>query len=460
MRATIVGTLLVVLVLGPGSAGAQVSQPNADVARGVQQVWEGEYEAAVLTLDGAVRALAGRPAGRADLLRAHLYLGVAYLGLDQPAKAQAAFAGALRLDPKLELDPKEFSKRTQLAFEAARAAAGLQPSLPPGPAVDGDALSCEALKTSRSAPAFEAYLKRFPNGVCAGLADVRLAELRGPQVADAQGPKPTPTPLPAPAPTPQPMPRPQPTTTPAPAVAGPAPVPGETGAGTVRTNPKDGLDYVWIPAGTFEMGCVPGDHDCERDEKPRHRVTISQGFLLGRTEVTVDAYKRFAPLPGGNHDGGYPVVNVSWNNAVTFCSWSGGRLPTEAQWEYAARGGVSGEIYPWTGASHDMVNYDGTGGRDVWDGVSPVASFPANRFGLHDMAGNVWEWVSDWYGQSYYAASPAADPTGPASGPGRVLRGGSWVSFPGVLRASVRHDFSPSYRSHGIGFRCVRDPLP
>jgi hypothetical protein len=120
MRAMIVRILVAVLVLGPGSASAQVSQPTADVAKGVQQVWEGEYEAAVLTLDGAVRALAGRPAARGELVRAYLYLGVAYLGLEQPGKAQAAFTGALLVNPKLTLDPKEFSKRTQLAFEATQ----------------------------------------------------------------------------------------------------------------------------------------------------------------------------------------------------------------------------------------------------------------------------------------------------------------------------------------------------
>ena len=120
---------------------------------------------------------------------------------------------------------------------------------------------------------------------------------------------------------------------------------------TVNMNPKDGLKYVWIPAGTFVMGCSPGDHECFDDEKPSHRVTISKGFWLGQTEVTVGGYKRFVTVTGrqmpsaplfnsGWENDGMPITDVTWNDAHDFCIWAGGRLPTEAEWEYAARGGA------------------------------------------------------------------------------------------------------------------------
>jgi formylglycine-generating enzyme required for sulfatase activity/serine/threonine protein kinase len=265
-----------------------------------------------------------------------------------------------------------------------------------------------------------------------------------------------------PAATPAPLPTSASTRLPAPAVA-PAP--------SLRTNALDGLDYVRIPPGTFQMGCVPGD-SCDLDEQPRHPVTLGRELWMGRTEVTVGAYTRFTsgtrrsmPLaPAWNadwRDESHPMVNVTWEDARAFCEWSGGRLPTEAEWEYAARGGREGAIYPWGNTiSHEQANFEGVQGSDQWANTSPVGSFAANGFGLHDMAGNVWEWMADWYGETYYSGAPSTDPKGPPSGKSRVVRGGSWLTNARTLRASARPWLGPSDRYGALGFRCVRDAAP
>ena len=228
----------------------------------------------------------------------------------------------------------------------------------------------------------------------------------------------------------------------------------------------DKLDWVRIPAGTFQMGCVPGDSQCDDDESPRHAVAMTRGFWMMTNLVTVAGYRAYSEatghgLPGQPDWNGddHPVVNVSWDDAVAYCTWAGGRLPTEAEWEDAARGGKDGLIYPWgSEISPDNANYSGTGGRDQWMNTSPVGSFEANGFGLFDMAGNVWEWCADWYGSNYYGSSPVADPKGPSSESGRVLRGGSWGDYPRRLRTSYRTSVGPSGRSFNFfGFRCVRD---
>jgi formylglycine-generating enzyme required for sulfatase activity len=228
-------------------------------------------------------------------------------------------------------------------------------------------------------------------------------------------------------------------------------------AGQVRENPKDGLKYVWIPPGTFMMGCSPGDKECYSDEKPSHRVTISKGFWMGQTEVTVGAYKRFVAATGrqmpnapgfnsGWANDNMPIVYVMWNDARDYCTWAGGRLPTEAEWEYAARGGSTEARY---GNLDEIAWYV----RNSGDQTHEVAQKRANGFGLFDMLGNVWEWVNDWYGENCYAASPERDPRGPDRGGYRVLRGGSWGDGPGVVRVSGRTGVSPGYAVSG-GFRC------
>ena len=177
-------------------------------------------------------------------------------------------------------------------------------------------------------------------------------------------------------------------------------------------NGTDGLPYVWLPAGAFQMGCVPQDRECDIDEK-RHSARIETGFYIGKTEVTVAAFARFRPpgaMPDPPHfDIGWqmkdnPIVKVSWDEAESYCEWAGGRLPTEVEMEYAARGGSTDEIYPWgNDIAGQTVNY--RGGK--WPGrTMPVGTGPPNAWGLYGMAGNAAEWVGDWYSQLYYEIAP------------------------------------------------------
>jgi formylglycine-generating enzyme required for sulfatase activity len=246
------------------------------------------------------------------------------------------------------------------------------------------------------------------------------------------------------------------------------------GAGTVRVNPKDGLKYVWIPPGTFMLGCSPGDSECESNEKPPHQVTITKGFWLGQTVVTVEAYKRFTEATGrqmppepvepypvepvnegkslnpGWGDEAMPIVDVTWFDAQAYCSWAGGRLPTEAEWEYAARAGSTEARY---GSLDEVAWYDSNSGGQT----HPVGQKRANGFGLYDMLGNEWEWVNDWYDEKYYQNSPSHDPAGPTSGTLRVLLGGSWINDPRNVRVSGRIRSDPGYRGVNVGFRCGRE---
>ena len=237
---------------------------------------------------------------------------------------------------------------------------------------------------------------------------------------------------------------------------------------TVPTNPRDRQEYVFIPPGKFKMGCVPKDTRCEANEKPQHEVTISQGFWMGRTELEVSAYQRFVDdkklkMPGATNYNprwrttNYPMVLVKWEEAKAFCTWAGGRLPTEAEWEYAARAGMTDEVYPLNDEnSRDKANFYGKHGNDRFEEAAPVRSFDANGFNLFDMAGNVWEWVEDWYSPAYYAESPAADPHGSAAGKEHVIRGGSFESDPKQhLRLSFRK--SQGGAAYHVGFRCVLD---
>jgi sulfatase modifying factor 1 len=240
---------------------------------------------------------------------------------------------------------------------------------------------------------------------------------------------------------------------------------------TVPTSKVDRLEYVHILAGSFKMGCVQGDKRCEASEKPQHPVTISKGFWMGRTEVEVGAYgrfvgqsgKKFKMPPATRYNKGWsttnlPMMMVTWDEANAYCGWAGGRLPTEAEWEYVARAGKDDEIYPLDAAnSRDKANFDGKKGNDIYDWLAPVRSFDENPFHLYDMAGNVWEWVSDFYSPDYYKVSPKVDPKGPETGKEHVKRGGSFESDWQVnLRISVRQPQGTTFL-YRVGFRCVLD---
>ena len=225
---------------------------------------------------------------------------------------------------------------------------------------------------------------------------------------------------------------------------------------------KDGSFMNLIPAGSFEMG----DHfnKGKDNEKPVHMVELD-AFYMDNHEVTVGQFKQFVNQSSYNRwndvakyspGDDYPMVYVSWNDAVAYAKWAGKRLPTEAEWEYAARGGLIGKRYPWGDElTHDDANYHGTGGKDQWEFCPPVGSFAANGYGLYDMAGNVWEWCADWYASDYYSKLSAKNPLGPNTGQIRVLRVGSWRDIYYYLRVAYRGRSVPSAPSNDVGFRCV-----
>lgn len=218
-------------------------------------------------------------------------------------------------------------------------------------------------------------------------------------------------------------------------------------ASSVRTNPKDGLRYVWIPPGKFTMGCSPGDSECYGNERPAHQVTITKGFWLGQTEVTQAAYQRVVGTDPSHFKGAnLPVEEVSWDEAQAYCRAVGSRLPTEAEWEYAARAGSGLSRY----GDIDRIAWytSNSGGR-----THEVAQKQPNAFGLYDMLGNVWEWPANW--DEAYAPGSIVDPTGPASGQYRALRGGSGNADPGNARVSGRNRYEPGNRSNVIGLRCA-----
>ncbi|MBV9764900.1 MAG: formylglycine-generating enzyme family protein [Acidobacteriaceae bacterium] len=233
---------------------------------------------------------------------------------------------------------------------------------------------------------------------------------------------------------------------------GPVPrFPDLRSAGQVRENPKDTLRYVWIPPGKFMMGCSPGDSECFDDEKPPHEVNITRGFWIGQTAVTQAAYERVMKNNPSHFKGSdLPVENVSWNDAKAYCEAVGMRLPTEAEWEYAARAGSTEARYA---ATDQVAWYSGNSKNQT----HPVAAKASNAWGLYDTLGNVWEWMEDWYDSGYYRQNVSIDPSGPNASTEnrRVLRGGSWYSVPRVVRVSDRSGYEPAIRFDDLGFRCA-----
>ncbi len=243
--------------------------------------------------------------------------------------------------------------------------------------------------------------------------------------------------------------------------------PGDTGYGSVDEGYGACADMVPIPSGCFNMGDAFADG--WPDELPVHEVCLS-AFEMDRHEITNAEYAECvgdgrctAPKSSNSYSrvtyygdsayNNYPVIWMEWHQVEEFCAWAGKRLPTEAEWEYAARGGLAGKRYPWgdTISSTD-ANYD----MNIGD-TTEVESYAANGYGLYDMAGNVWEWVADWFDENYYSVSPTNDPTGSANGLHHVKRGGSFDHSTFGLRAANRCDFCHADR-HGnnLGGRCAR----
>jgi sulfatase modifying factor 1 len=289
--------------------------------------------------------------------------------------------------------------------------------------------------------------------------------------------------------------------------------------GPVHSSSTHGIEQVEVPAGRFLMGDHFGEGYPADGETPVHAVRLD-GFSMDATTVTVDDFRRFveqtayvteaerfgfsavfhlelrarrlnpaganpvpgtawwvtvpgacwhAPLgPGSRADEDHPVVHVSWNDAQAYCAWAGRRLPHEAQWEYAARGGLQGHRYAWgdelvPGGEHHCNIFQGRFPVEntIDDGflsTAPVRTFPANGFGLFQMAGNVWEWCQDWFLPRYYRRSPEENPPGPPFGEGRVMRGGSFLchdSYCNRYRVAARSRNSPDSSSSNCGFRTV-----
>ncbi len=261
-------------------------------------------------------------------------------------------------------------------------------------------------------------------------------------------------------------------------------------------------DMVWIPAGSFDMG----SNDGEGDEKPVHRVYVD-GFWMGQYEVTVWRWGQFVNEtkyrteaekkgygyawtganieevsganwrnPGFEQDDQHPVTQISWNDAVAYCEWltrkmgTAYRLPTEAEWEYACRAGRRTKYY-WGDNFSSAYQYANFADRntdfswsdktqnDGFKNTSPVGNYDPNGSGLYDMSGNVWEWCQDWYGEKYYGVSPERNPTGPESGPFRVLRGGSWYTYVYYSRAALRYWVIPLLQSGDLGFRVTASSM-
>ena len=232
------------------------------------------------------------------------------------------------------------------------------------------------------------------------------------------------------------------------------------------------MPMVNVPAGDFIMGSSISDAQAAGAEKPQHAVYLD-AFQIDKYEVTnalykqcVDAGKCYAPSTWSSYTrntyygdpsfDNYPVINVSWYDAKAYCEWAGKQLPTEAQWEKAARG-TDGRIYPW-GNTWDATKLNSLVSNSSPGDATAVGSYPAGAspFGALDMAGNVWEWVADWYGPNYYSHSPTRNPQGPPSGQYKAMRGGSWDNGMADARVANRDYGVPIYFYAHLGFRCVK----
>ncbi len=299
--------------------------------------------------------------------------------------------------------------------------------------------------------------------------------LAGCTAAEPEPPPATPTPVSVP-----------PTETPAPSPTIPPPTPTPA-AGETRVDPL-GIEQVWVPPGTFQMGTGDtGELDPPswainelKSEQPQHQVTLTRGFWIDKYEVTNAAYETFVEAGGyldpslwseagwgwlakqtvdrlpfkcrSSDQPDHPRVCITWYEAEAYARWRGGRLPTEAEWEFAARGPES-SIYPW-GDAWDPAKANVVDS----DGLVPVGTFPdgVSWVGAYEMSGNAMEWVQDWLDSRYYEQGDMVDPQGPETGARKVEKGGWWGSHPFVARAAYRHfEDPPTYQDHHIGVRVV-----
>ncbi len=256
----------------------------------------------------------------------------------------------------------------------------------------------------------------------------------------------------------------------------------------MKFGPHHLLRYAWVPKGGFEIGCSAGDSECDSIEKPARKVVLSRGFWIGQTEVTVGAYEHFVQQTGrkmppepkwltrslnpGWQDVGQPIVNVTWSEAQAFCTWTGGRLPTESEWEYAARAGSTGARY---GDLDSIAWYSDDSGDSPFDGETIMRSNPndygellykssahphrvgektPNHWNLYDTLGNVWEWTDSFFpgrGQRQDEGSKFVI----SATQGQILRGGAWGFTARLNRVSAKGSAPRLHRSTSIGFRCI-----
>ncbi len=233
---------------------------------------------------------------------------------------------------------------------------------------------------------------------------------------------------------------------------------------------KDGAPMLLVPAGEFMMGSRENDKSAQNDERPAHPVYLD-AFYIDQYEVTTSHYATFFQETNRaepkywseqvlKQHGGKPVVGVNWHDATAYCAWGGKRLPTEAEWEKAARG-TDQRIYPWGNQppSEQRANFNRCCDFKDYGVLTDVGSYEQGKspYSVYEMAGNVWEWTADWYDENYYGKSPERNPKGPSSGEFRVLRGGSWFNAPDLVRSAHRDRLIPSLRNVNFGFRCAQD---
>lgn len=243
-----------------------------------------------------------------------------------------------------------------------------------------------------------------------------------------------------------------------------AQLPGRRSTTLLDSLKSDDQPMALVPAGEFTMGSTMSP-----DERPVHRVYLN-AFYMDKYHVTVGQYAKYLVATGLEAPPEWdimnqpqhqkrPVVNVSWSDAATYCKWAGKRLPTEAEWEKAARG-TDGRLYPWGNEAPTRLHANF--GKKEWANhmaLVPVGMFEMGKspYGIYDLAGNAWEWVNDWYDHDYYKKSPAKNPQGPTAGKSKVVRGGNWLYIQEFLRSSFRFNAEPSSRQFGYGFRCAKN---